>query len=190
MTAPSEPEILVFDTGPLSHFAKEGWLGMLRLVVGDRTAVIPDVVAAELREGSAVRAHLQTVLDATWIEQRDLASEAEIREFATFASLLVAKGRNRGEAGVLAFAKAHRATAIIDDGPGRKAAQTHGVSCRGTLSLLCDAVRHEHATVSLVSTIADHLLEGEYRLPFQSGGFEKWATDNGLIPPTTGGFSV
>lgn len=184
MTAPLRSEWLVFDTGPLSHFAKEGWLGMLRLVVGDeRMAVMPDVVADELRSGAAGRAHLQTILDASWIEERCLTSGAELEAFATFSSLLVARGRNRGEAGVLALAKANSATAIIDDGPARKAARTHHVAHRGTLGLLCDTVRAGHATVPLISTIADHLLEGEYRLPFRPGGFEEWASDIGLIAP-------
>jgi hypothetical protein len=42
-------EVLVFDTSPLSHFAKQNWLGLLKAVVGERTAVIPDVVVDELR---------------------------------------------------------------------------------------------------------------------------------------------
>jgi hypothetical protein len=44
-------EIFVFDTGPLSHFALAGWLGALKAVMGGRTALIPDVVADELRTG-------------------------------------------------------------------------------------------------------------------------------------------
>lgn len=27
-------DILVFDTGPLNHFARESWLGVLKAVVG------------------------------------------------------------------------------------------------------------------------------------------------------------
>ncbi|MBY8847457.1 hypothetical protein [Saccharothrix longispora] len=42
---------LVFDTGPLSHFAKQQWLGVLRAVVGGRQAMAPDAVEAELRDG-------------------------------------------------------------------------------------------------------------------------------------------
>jgi len=29
-------EILIFDTGPLSHFARQNWLGVLKAVVGVR----------------------------------------------------------------------------------------------------------------------------------------------------------
>lgn len=176
-----EPAVLVFDTGPLCHFTRQGWLGILRLVVGERTAVIPDTVVAELQAGVATHGYLQLVLDASWIEHRDLTSEEELREFAHFASLLVAGDRHCGEAGALAYAKANNATAIIDDGPGRKAAKESGIHYRGTLGLLCDAIRDGHLTVELVSTIADHLIESEYRLPFKSGEFVQWAREHGLV---------
>lgn len=103
---------LVFDTGPLSHFAQAGWLGILRHILGNRRAVIPETVVAELRTGVASRPHLSLVLEASWIEQHELVSDEELREFARFSSLLVVRERNRGEAGVLAYAKANRATAI------------------------------------------------------------------------------
>jgi predicted nucleic acid-binding protein len=176
-----KPEVLVFDTGPLSHFTQQGWLGILRLVVGERQAVIPDTVVAELQAGAASRPYLRLVLDASWIDQRDLTSDNELREFAWFASLLVAGDQNRGEAGVLAYAKANGALAVTDDGPGRKAAKNSGVHCRGTLGLLCDAIRDGHLTVELVSTVANHLIESEYRLPFKSGDFAPWAREHGLI---------
>src|SRR5882672_2755465 len=162
-----ESIVLVFDTGPLSHFALAGWLGILRHVVGERKAIIPDTVVSELRGAVHEHVHLQAVLDAIWLERRTLTSDDEIREFARFSSLLVANGRNQGEAGVLAYAKANGATAIIDDGPGRKAARSTGVPCQGTLGLLCDAVRDGHLSPELISTVADHLLESDYRLPFK-----------------------
>ncbi|MFG2017620.1 hypothetical protein [Actinomadura geliboluensis] len=180
-------EVLVFDTGPLSHFAKEGWLGCLRAVVGRRRAVIPDTVVRELRDGGHQHPHLRAVLAAPWIEQRDLTTELE--EFATFSALLVGSdGRNVGEAGVLAYAKAHGATAIIDDGAARKAAKDHQVPHQGTLGLLCASVREGLLTLDLVSELADHLLEGDYRLPFAPGEFKLWAREHlglGMEPPQT-----
>jgi hypothetical protein len=58
----------------------------------------------------------------------------------------------------------------------------HDVPCRGTLALLCEGLRGGKLTIGLISTIVDHLLESEYRLPFRSGDFEKWARENGLVP--------
>jgi len=175
------PEILVFDTGPLSHFARQQWLGALKAVVGARTALIPDVVLDELRIGAAQDGRIQAVLDADWLERRDLSSGVEILAFAQFSSLLVRGDRNRGEAGVLALAATTGGTAIIDDGAARHAAQAHGVSHRGTLALLCEAVRLGLLTVPLVSALADDLISGEYRLPFKPGGFAKWAAEAGLL---------
>jgi predicted nucleic acid-binding protein len=175
-------QVLVFDTGPLSHFAKQSWLGALRLVTAGRTAIVPDTVVDELRAGVREYPHLQMVLDATWLEQRPLISSAELEQFARFASVLVANDRNLGECGVLAYAKVNDATAVIDDGPARKIAREYNVPHIGTLGLLCEALQDGILTVELISAVADDLIEGEYRLPFLTGGFRKWALDNGLVP--------
>lgn len=178
---PNEPEVLVFDTGPLSHIARQGWLGPLGFIVGERCAVIPDTVTAELRAGLARHPCLSKVLDAPWLIQHSLTSPAELDAFAVFSSLLVARDRNWGEAGVLAYAKAHGGTAIIDDGPARNAARKHNIRCRGTLGLVCDAVNQNQITLPMASALADDLLASEYRLPFKPGEFVHWAKDNGLI---------
>jgi predicted nucleic acid-binding protein len=111
------------------------------------------------------------ILEAPWLTQHSLTSPAEIHAFATFSALLVAKNRNWGEAGVLAYAKVHGATAIIDDGPARNAAKKHGIPCRGTLGLVCDAVNQNHITIVMASALADDLLESEYRPQFKRGDF-------------------
>jgi len=72
-------EILVFDTGPLSHFAVQNWLGVLKAVVGDnRRAMIPDVVVKELQVGAQRDSRLQQVLEADWLEHRELTSDEEV----------------------------------------------------------------------------------------------------------------
>lgn len=152
--------ILVFDTGPLMHFARHNWLGVLKAVVGKRTALIPDTVVDELRTGATRDSRIQAVLDATWLEHRELRTEEEIKAFADFSALLVWQDRNRGEAGVLALASTVGGIAVIDDGAGRRAAATHKVALRPTLSLLCEAIRLGLLTVELVSALADDLLSG------------------------------
>lgn len=104
-------EILVFDTGPLSHFSMNNWLGPLKAVVGERRAVIPDV----------------------------------------------------------------------DDRAARKAAESLKVKFCPTLALLCESIRQGLLTPALVGALADDLLSTEYHLPFSSGGFVAWATENGLV---------
>lgn len=174
-------EILVFDTGPLSNFAQQGWLGVLKAVVGVRSAVIPDVVVDELQLGASLDSRIQAVLDAQWIERRELQSDEEIATFARFSALLVKGSRNRGEAGVLALASTTGGSAVVDDGAARKAAENHGIPLRPTLSLLCEAIRADLLTVPLASALADDLLANQYRLPFIPGSFEKWANDQGQL---------
>jgi predicted nucleic acid-binding protein len=109
---------------------------------------------------------------------RELRTDDELTEFAHFSELLVRKGRNRGEAGVLALAKSIPAIAILDDSAARKAADSNHVDRRGTLGLMIDAIRSELLTVKLVSAIADDLLATEYHLPFKRGRFEQWAVEH------------
>lgn len=176
-----EPDVLVFDTGPLSHFARAGWLGVLKAVVGSRTAVIPDVVVDELVLGGAIDTRLRTVLDAPWIERRELRTTEELRAFARFSAFLVKGNRNRGEAGVLALASTLEGVAVVDDAAGRKAAERHRIRLQPTLALVCEAIRSELLTVRLASSLADDLIATEYRLPFKPGEFERWAKDEGQL---------
>ncbi|RCG21885.1 hypothetical protein DQ384_36025 [Sphaerisporangium album] len=175
-------QVLVFDTGPLSHFAINNWLGVLKAVVGDRRAVIPDVVVDELEQGKNRDSRIAPALTANWIEHRELCSPEEMVAFGRFSELLVRGDRNRGEAGVLALAHTLNGVAVVDDGAARKAAETYKITYRPTLALLCDAVDNGLLTLALVSALADDLLSSEYRLPFGPGGFLIWAKQNGRFP--------
>lgn len=182
MTAETGNE-LVIDTGPLSHLAEAGWLGVLRSVAADRAVIVPDAVESELRNGLHTKPHLQQVLDCKWIVLRSLSTNQELTAFAHFAEKLVARNRNLGETEVLAYAKVHGAVAVIDDRAARKAALEANVDHLGTLNLLCQGVREGRLTLRGVSDVADHLIETKYRLPFGPGEFENWAIDNGLTSP-------
>lgn len=108
---------LVLDTGPLSHLAQAGWLGVLRTVAGPRAVVITDAVEDELRQGSHSRPHLHQVLNAAWTRKHTLESGTELAS-------------------------------------------------------------------AMVSSLADHLIETKYRLPFRPGEFQVWANENGIVAPT------
>lgn len=178
----SVDDLLVFDTGPLRHFALAGWLGVLKAVVGNRTAIVPDVVEEELKRQAAVNDLLRPVLDANWIGRRAIETDDEIERFALFSARLVRGSFNVGEAGVLAVAASLHGTAVIDDEEGRKAAADHDVALKPTLALLCEAIRDGLLTVELVGELANDLLFTEYRLPFDPGGFERWAQSRGQLP--------
>jgi len=173
-------EILVFDTGPLLHFTKNGWIGALKAVVGERQAVIPDTVVVELRRFADRDSRVHAVLEAGWLEQRPLSMPEEMSAFAHFAQLLVSGTRNVGEAGVLALASVTGAIAVIGDGAARRAARRAGVKLRPTLALLWEAIQGGLLTIPLVSALADDLLADSYRLPFGPGEFAQWVEDKGL----------
>lgn len=172
----------VLDTGPLSHFARSQWLGILKLVLADGRVIVPDVVRQELEQGALRHGHLRDVLESEWIDTVALESAAQVSAFAHYSSLLAGlDGRNVGECGVLALAETvDGAIAVVDDGAAHRAAARRCVSVRRTLGLLCEAIRRDLLTVPLVSAVADDLLVSEYRLPFEPGGFAKWAAENGL----------
>ena len=98
-------DVLVFDTGPLAHFARAGWLGVLKSLVGSRRALIPAQVAMELQQAAGHEHAMGAVLDAAWIEHYELHTEEELIAFAGFAAHLMSEGRNQGETAVLAVAE-------------------------------------------------------------------------------------
>ena len=174
-------EILIFDTGPLSHFARADILGVLKSVVGPRSAAIPEAVVTELEQGTHLDYRIQAVLDADWIEHRAIATTEEVAAFARFADLLVSGGHNVGETAVLALAETTPARAVIDDRVACEIASKEGVVFSRTLNLLCEAIHRELLTLDFVSEIADELIRTEYRLPFDPGGFKAWAVRENLF---------
>lgn len=178
MTSP-----LVFDTGPLRHFAQAGWLGVLKFLTHERGLVVPESVARELRVQSDADPTLRLVLDATWITFDRSDDPQHHVAFARFEQLLVPAGStsNLGEVGVLALGKVRGWEVVIDDRTARDIAQAETLAVTATLPLLCQAIRAEQLTVSMVEHLADDLIAGTYFLPFPRGEFRRWASEQGLI---------
>ncbi|WP_245679542.1 hypothetical protein [Actinomadura hibisca] len=175
-------KVYVLDTGPLSHFARSQWLGALKAVLHESRVLIPDTVETELRSGVAQHSELQAVLDADWIEMTVIDTDEQLAAFSHYTRHLVGPARrNYGECGVLALAETTpNATAVLDDRVAKRLGEQRKVEVRGTLGLLCEAIRQGLLTVPLVSAVADDLLMNRYRLPFGPGGFARWAEENGL----------
>lgn len=180
----AEASEFVFDTGPLSHLAEAGWLGLLGSYVGAGAALIPETVHRELADGVDAHPHLRGVLDASWLRVHMLASMEEQIALAGYTARLVGDDghRNLGECGVLAVARVHRAIAVIDDGPARRIAAEEKIRVKTSLGVLCDFVREGMISLDLASAVADDLLRTEYRLPFGEGGFKSWAMQNDVLP--------
>lgn len=172
---------LVFDTGPLSHFAQAGWLKILEVLAGDREVLVPEVVSDEIKTATHTYHFLGQVLDAGWIKV-DRSDDIEfLVVHARYTSRLASGTKNLGECGVLTLAEVRGHTAVIDDRVAREVGTEYGVQITGTLALMCDGIRQGLLTVPLVSKIADDLLATDYRLPVEPGYFESWAREQGWI---------
>ncbi|MFF1529225.1 nucleotide-binding protein [Cellulomonas sp. NPDC058312] len=174
----------VFDTGPLSHFAQAGWLGLLQHVVGEAEAWLPASVRQEVTEGVLRHAHLRSVLEADWLLHRTATSAVELAAFGRYAERMLGDDQrtNLGECEVLALAEAHRGVAVVDDGVARTAADERHVTVVTSVGMLCELVRSGHVSLALASSIADSLLRTEYRLPFDEGGFRQFVMENDYLP--------
>lgn len=152
-------------------------LGVLKILVADRVAVLVDAVEAEVRVGAHRHPALTAILEADWLQKQTLSSLPELRWFTTIADRLVgADQRNIGEAAVLAWAKANGdAMAVLDDTEARKAADEFGVPKIGTLGLLVDSVNNGHLGRDMASQIADEWAASGARSPFRPGHFIGWA---------------
>ncbi|WP_235508908.1 nucleotide-binding protein [Aeromicrobium sp. Root236] len=177
-----DPDALVFDTGPLRHFAVQGWLRVLDFLSDERAIVIPESVELELRHQSHELPVLNEVLNADWIHT-DYGLDLEFSEaFARYEERLVGQGgANRGECGVLALGEVRGFEVVLDDAVARNVANEKGIRVTATVQLLCEAVRAEKLTVSMVEQLADDLISGDYYLPFERGEFRRYALENGLI---------
>ena len=174
-------DALVFDTGPLRHFAQAGWLGVLEEIVGERRALAPTAVLAELESTSHRFPEVIDAIDASWVIHYSLSSYDEIAALAIFGELLVSGRKNRGEAEVLALAATLPAEAVIDDSTAFEVGKREGIACTRTLPLLCDAIHRELLSLDEVSDIADDLIMTDCRFPFEPGQFVRWATDEGFL---------
>lgn len=178
----SDTAAYVFDTGPVSHFARSGWLGVLEFLTKGSAAWIPEAVARELAEGQHGQQHLGLVLAAEWLGVDRSDDMPVLLRTAQYEARLSANGRNRGECAVLALAAVRGWTAVVDDSEARKIAREDGIVHKTTAALLCQAITANRMTASSCAAIIDALMRTEYRLPFDSGQeFLDWAVRQGIL---------
>jgi predicted nucleic acid-binding protein len=122
---------LVFNTSPLSHFARAGRLAVLDRLTAAYRRVVPQAVLDELRAGEPAHPPLADVRNAGWLEIVACDGLAELRAFAHYVRVLGAGERDIGEASVLAWAEVNDEIAVIDERAGTQAAQARGVTVHG-----------------------------------------------------------
>lgn len=175
--------MLVFDSGPLSHFAQSGWLGVLAYQSQDGGACIPEAVEHELSEGSHQYPHLRLALECDWMRvDRSDDLTYTVYTAAYEARLVGADGRNRGECAVLGMARAFGRIAVVDDGEARKIADEDEIAFTTTLHLLCDAIREGLINARTARQVVSDLLQTKYFLPFEDADeFYGWAVRHDLM---------
>jgi len=175
-------EELVFDTGPLRHFAQQQWLVVLRFITANRRVVIPESVEEELKLQAGSDSRLVPLLDCDWITVHRTGDLSFVAAFANYARQLVDReGHNRGECGVLALGHVHGWEMVLDDSTPRSIAESENLDVTATVPLLCRAIAEKQLTVPMVEALADDLLANSYYLPFGPGGFRRHVLENGLL---------
>jgi predicted nucleic acid-binding protein len=178
--------ILVFDSAPLSCFARARRLPLLEQLTEGDERVTTRAVLDEMSEGVHDHAELQNVLELAWLQVKAVDGLEELRLFAEYARRLGAGRHNIGEASVLAWAEAHSAVAFTDDEVAVQAGRERGVRVQRTLALVARGVRRELLSETEAHAVVDELRHGGARFPFGPGEFIAWARQQGLFDKSRG----
>lgn len=122
---------LVFDTSPLSHFARAGQLDVLEAIVEGDDSFVTATVLGEIDIGLAVHHELKAVRRAPWLTPVRIEGLAELTVFAEYVRTLGSGPRNIGEAETLAWAETHDAVAVITNAPPRVPANSVALQSMG-----------------------------------------------------------
>ena len=177
----SHSDVYVFDTTPLTHFARADLIPELRLICDDARCVIVEEVASELKSGLDQFPENRAALDASWIEviQLDIV---QLMLFAAYTEQIGStEGRDIGECATLAWAESRGAVGIIDDRVAVNSAEARGVEVHSTAWLITRGIRRGMFSESYASAVADRLQDTNIRFPFAKGEFIAWAWKHGVL---------
>jgi predicted nucleic acid-binding protein len=172
---------LIFDTSPLSHFARAQELDTLAEVtaVWDRT--VTQAVLDELVGGAAQHPVLALIGLQEWLTVVAIDTLDELRLFAEYARRLGSGSRDIGEAATLAWAEAHGATAVVDERAGTRHGRERGVDVHGTLWLIAQGLRTGSLDADQCEALVDALRAAEAWFPCSGSDFMHWAQAEGLL---------
>ncbi len=171
----------VFDTTPLTHFARAGLLTELSAICEGVPCVLAQEVEDELKKGRNQYPENEAILKAKWLEARAL-TDHELPLFAWYAGRIgISRDRNTGECETLALAQSNGATAIVDDMSARNAAKFQGVDIHGTAWLIIRGVKRQVWSEKGGNAVANQLLDTGIRFPFKRDEFIGWARQNWVL---------
>jgi predicted nucleic acid-binding protein len=171
---------MVFDSSPLNYFTRAGCLHVLESLTSKYERFTTEAVRNELLVGEARHPELSEVRQAAWLQ---VATEdpATLATFAVYTRQIGRNGKNLGEASVLAWAKTHGATAVLDDQTGFKLAKREGITVTRSLTLIAEGVRTQILSDSQAEVIVDQLRDAEAYFPCSGSEFLSWARQQGHL---------
>jgi predicted nucleic acid-binding protein len=173
---------IVFDTTPLSHFARARRLAELELITAGYRRVTTEAVRGELEDALAQHPEVDAVLSLPWLEVVSTGTLGELRVFAEYARRLGAGPRNVGEASVLAWAEVNTAIAIVDEQAARNHGRERHVEVHGSLWLICSGYRLGHLDQTTAEALVDALIATQMWFPCNGASFFDWARHEGILP--------
>jgi len=90
--------------------------------------------------------------------------------------------RNNGEAAVLAWARVHGGTALIDERAATRIARRDNIDVHGTMWLIVNGLRAGKLDRSAAVKMVDQLAATDMALPTDGAGLINWAYQEGLLP--------
>lgn len=173
--------LLVFDSAPLSCFARAGKLSLLDRLTQNDERVTTRAVLDELRQGVGDYPQLEEALTLSWLKVVPVDSLRELQLFAEYARHLGSGKHDTGEASVLAWAEAHGAIAFTDDSAAVQIAQARGVKVQRTLALVVRGLKSGLLSEQEAHDLIDELARAGARFPVRAGEFLAWARAKGLL---------
>jgi predicted nucleic acid-binding protein len=173
--------VLVFDSAPLSAFARARQLPMLDRLTENDERVTTSAVIEELRAGLRDHPELQDAIELSWVRVEPLDHLDELFLLGRYVQRLGSGAHDLGEATVLAYAEAHGAIAFTDDQAAIQVGRERSVKVVRTLALVARGVRNGVLTESGAGRLVDDLIRAGGRYPFQAGEFVSWARGEGLF---------
>lgn len=170
----------VFDTGPLSAFARAGRLDLLETRYSGKGAWTVEA-RDEIRRGLSLYAELQVVLEASWLGQPIRLTDPEhLQEIERVRWALGGTPkqpeRHRGEAATIVVAELQGAVAVLDERDGRRLAGARGIPIIGTVGILKACVRDGQAPLNEAWEVLSEMRRLRFHMP-------PWATKDYLRDP-------
>ncbi|UGT64179.1 hypothetical protein [Nocardia asteroides] len=180
------PDQWVMDTSVFTHWHRAGHGEILRrLSPGGQVILIPDAVNTEIEDARSTYIGIPAIAECAWVELVVLEPDEGAEQLAIqFDMGADSPAEHAGEAAVIAYAHAHKCTAIIDEREAIVQAKGYDVTCRDSMWIAVEAL-HTLADVdrTRAEQIVDDLLATDMWLPVKSGAsLHAWAYTVGYMP--------